>query len=280
MAKKKKQSTYELIRKEDHADLYELMEELVDSHHDDLDQARIALAWRHGWKADADGRVILGQMKKASDLDRKLHSFDFVLLLNYEVWEAVDFNEGQRRALLDHELCHGAIARDGEGDTRYTPDGRIVYRIRKHSIEEFHEIVERHGQWKGDIQTFVERAMAAGVPAQMTLQDQATVKEASTPPPARPRPVPVQYYQRQTVSMEYGDVPLVFRFSGAEKLPSQITGVHVLPPADPGKEFAGVVHNGTLDYDEDPVTLKRFRAALEDALEEHKQAPLAVAELG
>lgn len=171
----KKQSTYEVIPREAQPELYALMDELVEGYHPDLEDARIALAWRHGWKADPDGRCVLGQMRKASDLDRQLHSYDFALLLNFEVWQAVTFSEAQRRALLDHELCHGAIARDSEGETRYTPDGQVVYRIRKHTIEEFHEVVARHGQWKGDIQTFVERAMAAGVPEQLTLQDRDLV---------------------------------------------------------------------------------------------------------
>lgn len=173
---KKKQSTYEVIGREDRPDLYELMDEIVGDHHPELEEARIAIAWRHGWKADADGRCVLGQMKKASELDRQLHQWDFVILLNAEVWTSVEFSEAQQRALLDHELCHGAIARDAEGETRHTPEGQIVYRIRKHTIEEFHEIVERHGQWKGDIQTFVDRAMKAGVPEQMTIGDQGVVE--------------------------------------------------------------------------------------------------------
>jgi hypothetical protein len=167
----KKRSTYEVIDREAASDLYDLMEELRGEYHDDLEGASIALAWRHGWKADPDGRVILGQMKKAADLDRQLHDFDFILLLNFEVWSHVEFSEAQKRALLDHELCHGARALDADREPRYTPDGRAVYRIRKHTIEEFHEIVERHGQWKGDIQTFVERAMAAGIPEQLTIHE-------------------------------------------------------------------------------------------------------------
>lgn len=174
MAKKAKKSTYEIVRDDERPDLYDLMRELVDDHHDELRDARIAIAWRHGWKPDADGRMHLGQLKKASDLDRQLHSYDLIVLLNYEVWTSVNFTPAQQRALFDHELCHGALSLDPEtGEPRYTPDGRLIYRTRKHDMEEFRQIVDRHGMWKGDIAAFVEAAMASKAPSQMTLEPPA-----------------------------------------------------------------------------------------------------------
>lgn len=181
MAKKKKQSTYEIVREDDRPELYSLMRELVAEHHDELRDARIAIAWRHGWKPDADGRMTLGQLKKASDLDRQLHSFDLIVLLNFEVWESVNFTPAQQRALFDHELCHGALQLDAEDEPKTTPDGRLQYRIRKHDMEEFRQIVDRHGMWKGDIAAFVEAAMASkAAPAQMSLADgaESVVKQA------------------------------------------------------------------------------------------------------
>src|SRR3990167_2134573 len=87
---------------------YRIMEKMIEDHHSHLSQAKIAIAWRFGWKADADGRVKLGQCKKGSDLDRELNDKDFVILLNHEAWNRADFTEAQMNALMDHELCFPA----------------------------------------------------------------------------------------------------------------------------------------------------------------------------
>jgi hypothetical protein len=34
--------------------------------------------------------------------------------------------------------------------------GKYVFRVRKHDVEEFSEIVERHGIWKHDLQVFAD----------------------------------------------------------------------------------------------------------------------------
>ena len=96
------------------------------------------------------------ECKKASDLDRDLHQFDFIIILNRETWEA--FSEEQRAALLDHELCHAEV-KYNDGQVEFDDRGRIVYRIRKHDIEEFSEVVSRNGIWKNDLIAFAE-AMA------------------------------------------------------------------------------------------------------------------------
>lgn len=60
-------------------------------------------------------------------------------------------------ALLDHELCHAAPSLDDETlDVKYDERGRPVWRVRKHNIEEFTEVVERHGLWKKDLERFAE----------------------------------------------------------------------------------------------------------------------------
>lgn len=137
---------------------YRIMEDLVERHHADLVDAKIAIAWRYGKKDDADGRLWLGQAKKGSDLDRSLHGYDFVILLNYEAWQAVSV-EQWRVALIDHELTHCTVSKDSNGEAKTDEAGRIVYRTRKHDLEEFREIVARHGQWKQDIVDFVAAAL-------------------------------------------------------------------------------------------------------------------------
>lgn len=98
--------------------MYDLLHELVNEHHDEIDRARIALAWCTSWKADVDGKVTIGKCKKASDLDRELAPYDFVILLSEFFWTHHDTTDAQRRALLDHELCHASVAYDEHGEPR------------------------------------------------------------------------------------------------------------------------------------------------------------------
>jgi hypothetical protein len=145
---------------------YKLMDEIISQHHSQLweAEAKIAIAWRFGWKANADGRITLGQCKKGSDLDRAMHGFDFVILLNHEVWNMAGFSEAQMRALIDHELCHAAISKDSNGELKKDEKGRTVFRIRKHDLEEFKDVVARHGLWKDDVREFVEAANKKTLP--------------------------------------------------------------------------------------------------------------------
>ena len=138
-----------------------ILKEMRDAHHERLHDARIALAWRYGWKEDQDGRLKLGQCKKASDLDRELHDYDFVILLNSEAWKAADFSDKNMRALIDHELCHCEIARNEDETPKVDEDDRTVYRTRRHDIEEFHEIVARHGLHTEALERFARAAMEA-----------------------------------------------------------------------------------------------------------------------
>jgi len=163
---KPKRVSYELIPRDhvQHYAMYHLLDELVRQHHADLRDARIALAWCTSWKPDVDGHVTLGKCKKASDLDRELAAFDFIILLRRSFWLDLRVEDRQRRALLDHELCHAALKLDERGEPIEDERGRKVYRVRKHDLEEFNAIVERHGMWTGDIETFAASLKRAGLP--------------------------------------------------------------------------------------------------------------------
>lgn len=153
---KPKRVSYELIARDDifGAPMYSMLRELVAEHHHELRDARIALAWCTSWKSDADGRITLGKCKKASDLDRELAAFDFVILLSRLFWRNDAVADKQRRALLDHELMHAAVKHDDRGEPARDERDRIVYRIRKHDLEEFSAIVERYGTYTRDLETF------------------------------------------------------------------------------------------------------------------------------
>lgn len=178
---KVKKIAYALIHPESTAGrtLYRMLAELVSDHHGELHDARIALAWNLTWKPDVDGRVTLGKCKKASDLDRELAAFDFVIILRQEFIESGAVSDEQRRALLDHELCHAAVAYDGD-DPKIDERGRKVYRIRKHDIEEFAEIVERYGCYKRDLEAFAA-AIRRGQAAPLLDEEPVTMEVTHRP---------------------------------------------------------------------------------------------------
>lgn len=131
-----------------------------------LQEAKIALAWRKAFKADKDGRLILGKCVKASDLQKEFADYDFVILLNQEVWQDADFTEDKKKALLDHELCHAVPAIDDKtGEQREDARGRLVWRIKKHDIEEFRSVVAHHGCYKADLEAFAEVLMKTKTPS-------------------------------------------------------------------------------------------------------------------
>jgi len=152
---KPKQVNIELIEDFSSAP-YKLMAEVRKKFHPDTEKARIALAWRKGTKADVDGHVVLGRCVKASELQRELAVWDFVILLNHEVWNDKDFTVDKQSALLDHELCHCEQVLDAEGDQKKDSNDRLLWRTRRHDIEEFHSIVQRHGVWKKDLERFAQ----------------------------------------------------------------------------------------------------------------------------
>lgn len=163
---KQKSIAYQFVSPDSEAGqaMYARLQRLVDTHHEDVSHAnvRIALAWAKSWKPDVDGRLTLGKCKKASDLDRELAAFDYVILINRDWWLHPRTTEAQREALLDHECCHMAITVDKEtGEPLYDDRGRNVFRIRKHTIEEFTEVVDRHGIYKRDVEAFASAVVRA-----------------------------------------------------------------------------------------------------------------------
>lgn len=156
---KPKACNFELIpaKDKDHIpEPHRILAEVRAKFHKDLEHARIALAWRKALKPDKDGHLVLGKCVKASDLQKEFAAYDFVILLNREVWMELGFTVEKKKALVDHELCHAAQVVDKYGMQKFDERGRAIWRTRKHEIEEFREIVERHGCYKRDLELFAE----------------------------------------------------------------------------------------------------------------------------
>lgn len=145
--------------------IYSLLTTLVSAHHEDIAAARIALAWNLNWGPDADGRVKVGMCRRASDLDRELAAFDFVILLRRSFWLDSRVTDEQRTAVLDHELTHCAVVIDKRTDEPAIDErGRKIYRLRRHDIEEFSSIVARYGAYTADIERLAAALRESQVP--------------------------------------------------------------------------------------------------------------------
>jgi hypothetical protein len=184
-----KKVTYRLIDKatETGKRLYALLEDLVDTFHGELSEARVALAWHVGWRSDTDGRKTLGKARKVGELDREMTGFDLIVILSESFVLDPSVSEAQRRALIDHELCHFALRYDKNDEPELDAKGRKLYRLVKHDLEEFAAVAERHGVWKRDLETF-DQALRRG--KQMTLPVEEPAKPGAKPGKAMPRTIP------------------------------------------------------------------------------------------
>lgn len=79
----------------------------------------------------------------------------FVVVVASPIWHDLSF--AQKKALVDHELCHLEVDEDS---------GKLS--TRGHFIEEFPEVLKRHGLWNRETQVFHETSAKA---AQLTLTD-------------------------------------------------------------------------------------------------------------
>jgi hypothetical protein len=179
---KPKQPTVERIDpKQDPEGVYPRMTELIDRRRSQLREARISIEWKYGWKRNKDGQLILGSFRKVGESDKQHHGFDFVMSLNREAWNAFGKDEVHRalgidgetmkQALIFHELLHGDVSLDQNGNPKKDARGRQCFRKRKHDIEEHTEVIEVFGCYKADLVNFVTIAMKSPKPPPPSLLD-------------------------------------------------------------------------------------------------------------
>lgn len=130
-------------------ELHELAGRIVNEHHPLLVEHDVNIAFLMRDKAaKRGGRVVMGSASKASAKIQALtgQPIAFIIEIADEIWQ--DLKDPQKAALLDHELCHCVVE---------VEDGEVKYSLRSHDLEEFNEIVLRHGEWKEDIRNFHEQ---------------------------------------------------------------------------------------------------------------------------
>ena len=127
-------------------DVVRLGDEVRNKWHEDLEEAEIAYVFiPHA--PTAGGRTRLGSAHKESAVHKLVSHADFIIVLSKDLWLLLD--EAQRTALLDHEMCHCVPKLDDDGL-------RVGWELRKHDVEEFNEVIGRHGLWRQDVKTFIE----------------------------------------------------------------------------------------------------------------------------
>lgn len=146
-------------------DVKRIADRLIPQHHQEL-----------SWRADeirylfrddiptSNGRVVMGKARKLGGLgcylawtdaedsntfeDHEEVGTDMFVIEVYEpCWDRL--TAAGQEALVDHELCHLGWQENSKGVMR-----RV---IRGHSVEEFNEIVRRHGLWKPDLKEFAKQ---------------------------------------------------------------------------------------------------------------------------
>lgn len=135
-------------------DLEALGTEIIHSTRPYLGHVKIAYMFRPE-AAVSDDKVIAGMCIRVDDRNRVIHDQDFIIEIAKDVWE--DATQEFRRALMDHELGHAGIRMDENGDVIYDEKtNRPKTYIKKHDIEEFEDVLERHGAYHKALRQFLE----------------------------------------------------------------------------------------------------------------------------
>lgn len=120
------------------SELINMAEEVIEDHHPHLRDARIGFVFRSEVSV-SNGRETWGKASKVTDkLKPFVDDIQFVIWIAKDKWEAISTD--QRRALLDHELCHCRFNINTGNPA-----------MRHHDFEEFHEIIQRHGFWNHEL---------------------------------------------------------------------------------------------------------------------------------
>jgi len=144
--KKRKRVTVELAPRENAGKVtapYRIMEGLIRTDRADLKGVKIAILFANNWRQDADGILRLGTAKPIGSSDRELAEYDCKITLNRAAFDV--FKDEQRERLIYHELEHLQVCVDKNGEAVRDDKGRLVFRCRKHDVEEHSAVIKKYG---------------------------------------------------------------------------------------------------------------------------------------
>lgn len=153
---------------------YSLMNEIIARYHQTLQEAKIIL---YGCDKNRirDGQVVIAKAEKSSQKMKASAGSDFTITMHMMPWG--DLTLDQKKACMDHELTHCGVqfepikervgtkwkvVKDEYGRKQYTNDikrdenGIPKWKLVSHDLEEFNNIVLKHGVWDQNIKSFKE----------------------------------------------------------------------------------------------------------------------------
>lgn len=112
-------------------DMVELVREVLEEYHPDLAEAHIGILIRE-IAPRSNGKRVMAKAKKVGPELKALLPHDFIIWFAQDTWEELDAR--QKRALVDHELCHCTVDNDKA-------------KMKTHDLNEFLVIIQRYGFW-------------------------------------------------------------------------------------------------------------------------------------
>ncbi len=148
-----------------------LANSLIGTHHPELATATIRYIFKE--KASSKGgKVVLGTVKKMSDLQKFLieNNPDFLMEIPLDAWNEMD--AAKRTALVDHllERC------TGEEDEQTS---EMKWKTREPDVHEFSSILRRHGAWTEDLSNFTSVAKTLDLSFMTEDEDESVVQQAA-----------------------------------------------------------------------------------------------------
>lgn len=142
--------------------------------HAHLADATIGWLWTDAEHSDK-GRDVAGLCELVPPLQRKWSSArthwlfehwfaetpDFIITISAPY--AIEADDWGFCALIEHELCHAAHARDPFGEPRFDQEGKPVFAIAGHDVEQFHDVVARYGADASGVTEMVRLANAGPI---------------------------------------------------------------------------------------------------------------------
>lgn len=117
-------------------EVLDLAQRIIEEYHPELEEFAIGFIFRS--EASTKGsRKVLGEASKVTGKYSPYVDLDGLVWLAMDEWYKL--TPHQKRALVDHELCHFEV----------TPEGNLT--MRGHDVEEFRCIIDRYGLWDLDL---------------------------------------------------------------------------------------------------------------------------------